>query len=34
MRTRMTSVVLRILDTKDLAAVTAYPKGGMPSRAS
>jgi hypothetical protein len=27
----LTSVLLRILSTKDLAAVTRYPKGGMPS---
>ncbi len=28
----MTSVLLRILDTKDLASVIRYPKGGMPSQ--
>jgi hypothetical protein len=28
----MTSVLLRILGTNDLASVIRYPKGGMPSR--
>ena len=27
----MTSVLLRIMGTKDLASVIRYPKGGMPS---